>query len=185
MNDTKLSPLAGLDRLAYSAEPPVAAQPARYPWHWVSARAALVAAFGALLAGGLIDVGYQRAATEPVAESLTVTPPAPVEVPTVAPGPWQPPVVPDAPHKLAGDAWFVSMVGAGLAPVDMSVKDPAGIVDDGHNVCNYMAAGHSEAQTVNEVVVGLPASLGPAKARTIAVAVVNAAVAAYCPEEGR
>ncbi len=184
--------LPALEGLAYSHAPPTetalapaaAPAPGRYPWHWVSARAALLVVFAALLAGGIIDLGYPRAQPAAPAQSPSTAAPTPPEAPTI---PWEAPpaMPPDAPHKLAGDAWFLSMVTNGLAPIDMSVKDPAGIVGDGHNVCNYMAAGHSEAETVDEVVAGLPPTIKPAKARALAGVVVTAAVMAYGPEERR
>jgi hypothetical protein len=55
-------------------------------------------------------------------------------------------------------------------------------VADGHKVCNYITAGHSIADTDAEIVRGLPDTLSPVKANTIARAVVTAAVTAYCPQ---
>jgi hypothetical protein len=82
------------------------------------------------------------------------------------------------------DQHFLADLNAGLAPLGMSVSDPAGSVSDGLRVCGYIAAGHTVDQTIDEVVVGLPANVTPGKARAIAQAVVVAAVRAYCPQSG-
>lgn len=180
--------LPALDRLAYSQEPPTAAAVAppvaRYGWGWVFDRAALLLLLATLLAAGIVVVGYmptagQQQLTPPTAAAPAAAVTGPADT-TAAPAPL---VVPaDAQHQLSGDDWYLAMVNAGLAPVDMSVSNPAGSVNDGHRVCGYIAAGHSVTQTVDEVVAGLPDTLSPAHARTIATAVVGAAVKAYCPQ---
>lgn len=177
--------LPALERLAYSQEPATATvvvpSVARYGWGWVFDRAALLLLLATLLAAGIVVVGYtptasqqQLQAAAPAAAAVTgpadtTTPPEPLVVPA------------DAQHRLAGDDWYLSMVNAGLERVDMSVSNPAGSVNDGHRVCGYIAAGHTVTQTIDEVVAGLPDTLTPAHARTIATAVVSAAVKAYCP----
>lgn len=139
---------------------------------------AAVVAFGVVVAGWFITNRH---------EDLSV--PAVVGVPSVSLDPADPPtaaveppqIPPDVDHQLSGDTWYLSMVNAGLSPIEMSVSNPLGEVSDGHRVCGYIAQGHTVDQTINEVVVGLPDNLPPDKAHTIAQAVVDAAVRAYCP----
>ena len=175
--------LPALEGLAYSEEQPSAGMPvpaARYGWGWVADRAALLLVLLVTLAGGIVVVGYlprtqAPAGPPPGTPPEAQPPPAAAAPPTLI----QPP---DANQLLSGDAWYLSMVNAGLAPTGRSVSNPAGSVDDGHRVCGYMAAGHTREQTVAEIEAGLPASMSPTEARTVAVAVVNAAVRAYCPD---
>lgn len=178
--------LPALQQLAYSqedhgAEHCPAPSGGRYPWRWVVMRAALGVGLAAVLGGGIVVIGHPPHAAELPTPAQTSSPgvPAPAQTATAAPAP--PVIPPDIDTKLTGDAWYLSMVNAGLAPIGMNVSDPAGSVDDGHRVCDYIAQGHSIEATDAEVVRGLPATLGPVKANTIARAVVTAAVTAYCP----
>jgi len=180
--------LPALQALAYSQEAPGAApEPVphrRYPWDWVAARAALFVVLAVVLAGGIIVLGFLPPTelglpTEPSGMPVVSAPP--VEAPTVTP---PPPLVvpPDVNPKLAGDAWYLSMVNSGLAPIGMSVSGPASIISDGHHICGYITQGHSVDQTIDEAVSGMPAILSASRARTVAVVVVGAAVLAYCPQ---
>lgn len=155
-------------------------------WGSVFSRAALplfiaaVVAFGVAVAGWLMidNRREDHPVQQPVGSPSTVVSASP-DIPTAVAPPVMPP---DVTPKLTGDQWYLNMVNEGLAPLDMSVSDAAGSISDGHRVCGYIAQGHSVDQTIDEVVVGLPDTLGPGKARGVAAAFVGAAVRAYCPE---
>jgi hypothetical protein len=140
---------------------------------------AAVVAFGVAVAGWL-TIDNRREQT-PVQQTVgaPITVPVTPDTPTAVAPPVMPP---DVTNELTGDQWYLNMVNAGLAPIDMSVSNPAGEVSDGHRVCGYIAQGHTLEQTIDEIIVGLPDTLTPQKAHTIAQVVAAAAVRAYCPE---
>jgi hypothetical protein len=188
-------PTQAAEQLAWSLDDGDDAE-LRPSWRRAAAIAAVVvmvstaAAAATLLLGrptGAAPRDNQAKPSPAIVTTTTVVPPPPVVTvipPTPAPKVSPPPSPGGRAAPADRDQRYLNMVNVGLAPLEMSVSDPAGSVSDGHRVCGYIAQGHTVDQTVDEVVVGLPATMAPVKAHAIAEAVVGAAVAVYCPQHG-
>lgn len=178
-------PAGGELELAWSREKDETVAAARYSWWWVIDRAAVFTVLAVLAVAGIIVVGFTHPTNhQSAAPNSPNVFPAPPDTPTPTVPAAPPAMPPDVTHQLTGDPLYLNMVNVGLAPIGMSVSNPAGEISDGHRVCDYIAAGHSVDQAVDEAVAGLPADLPAGHARTIAVVVVGAAVRAYCPHNG-
>jgi len=106
----------------------------------------------------------------PPTQTVTVTP-----TPTLAAAPPAQTVAPPRPSAAALDEQFLNdLTRAGITIVDV----PAAIYG-GHDTCAYLAAGHTEAETVQ---AGMNNNASMTRAN--AITVVDAAIAVYCPQYG-
>jgi hypothetical protein len=102
--------------------------------------------------------------TPAAAPTVTVTAPPPT---TAAPAPAAAPS-PDRDRKYL----------ANLRLAGITITDPQAAIRSAHNMCTYLAAGHTEQQTVAELM-----SENASLTRNNAVTVVDSAIAFYCPQE--
>jgi hypothetical protein len=109
-------------------------------------------------------------AAAPPTQTVTVTP-----TPTLAAAPPVQTVAPPRPPAAALDEQFL----ADLTSAGITITDVAAAIYGGHDTCAYLAAGHTAAEAED---IGMRNNASMTRAN--AIAVVDAAIAVYCPQYG-
>lgn len=193
--DTQIRPVGGLP--AWSAATEAIPTP-RSSWKTAAAIGGGLMVAAALLVGtiGLVDIDLTRHSTRTVIETAAPPPPTvTVNVPTPSPTTTtvtEPPPAVAAPPTEAPttaappqtqDDRYIALVNRRL-PGDFQVTDRAAAINTGHKVCYHLADGESEDTVLNEMVTSTQPTSGwtPALAQQLAEAVMDSAIAVYCPK---